>query len=103
MNIYSQSGYNDKFPGSIKVWRVGDKIPEWLSDRAKIEFVDGDGNLTLSTLETSTGGIEIMDSSGKNVLIKLNNKSDYLCISEDESGNIFSLSEKQINLLYKKK
>lgn len=101
MKVYNQSGYNDKYPESIKVWRVGDPIPEWLSDRAKIEFVDGDGNLTLSTLDTSSGGIEIMESSGKNVLAKLNSKKDYLCISSDETGNIFPLTVDQIELLYK--
>ena len=38
---YKQRGRNDKYPAKIEVWRIGEKVPEWLSDRAKVKFIDG--------------------------------------------------------------
>lgn len=98
---YIQSGYNDKYPWKITTWKWGDSIPDWLSDRAKVSFIDGNGNLTLETHETSSGGIEIVSSSGSGILVKLVSKKDYVCIENSEEGNIFTLTETQLNLLYK--
>lgn len=93
-----QSGYNDRYPLKIETWRLGEEIPDWLSDRAKINFIDGDGNLTLDIHETSSGGYEIINSGGTGTLILLKSKRDYVCMGD---GVIFPLSEIQLNLLYK--
>lgn len=95
--IYTQSGYNEAYPQEIETWKWGDDIPDWLSDRAKVNFVDGEGNITLETHETSSGGIEIIDSGGSGTLVKLRSKKDYVCNGDNK---IFPLTETQLNLLY---
>ena len=97
--ISIQRGENKNYPNQISTWRLGEKIPEWLSDQAKIKFIDGEGNLTLDWLETSTGGVEIQDSTGLNVLVRLKTKDSILCFSTD-TNKIFSLTPIQYNLLY---
>lgn len=98
MNYYVQTGKNDAWPKEIEIWKLGDPIPEWLSDQGKISFVDGEGNLTLETHETSSGGLEIVGSSGTGALVVMRDKKDYVAYGE---GKIFSLSDIQLNLLYK--
>ena len=100
MKRYKQKGENSKYPKEIKVWNVGDEIPEWLSDKAKVKFVDGEGNITLETNDTTTGGLEIWDSTGTSILVRLESKEDNVCIDLNEKGAIFSLTKKQTNLLY---
>lgn len=100
MKEFKQKGENKKYPNEIIAWIVGDKIPEWLSDKAKVKFVDGEGNITLETNETTTGGLEIKDSTGTSILVRLESKSDYVCIDKENKGSIFTLTKKQINLLY---
>lgn len=96
-----QRGYNSKYPEKIEFWRIGDDIPEWISDKAKVIFIDGEGKLTLEMTDTSTGGVEIMDSSGTRVLIRLESKKDYVCINSSHKGELFTLSQKQLDLLYR--
>ena len=98
MSVFIQSGYNSKYPLKIETWKLGETIPDWLSDKAKVNFVDGDGNLTLDIHETSSGGIEIINSGGTGTLVLLKSKRDYVCRGEDNI--IFPLSEIQLNLLY---
>ena len=97
--IAIQRGENKNYPYQITTWKIGEKIPEWLSDQAKVKFIDGEGNLTLDWLETSTGGLEIQDSSGLNVLTRLKTKDSILCYSSG-TNKIFSLTPVQFNLLY---
>lgn len=97
-----QRGENKNYPYQIITWRLGEKVPEWLSDRAKVKFIDGEGNLTLDWLETSTGGLDIQDSSGLNILVKMKTKESILCFSKKEN-RIFSLTPIQYNLLYTEK
>lgn len=94
-----QRGKNNKYPEQIEIWKLGNKVPEWLSDICKVDFVDGEGNLTLNLTETTTGGYELKTSDGKNTLIVVNNKKDYICYCP--GTKIFVLSEAQLNLLYK--
>lgn len=98
--IYVQFGKNDAWPREIEVWKLGDPIPEWLSDQGKVSFVDGDGNITLETHETSSGGFEIVASGGTGTLVMMKDKKDYVAIGK-ENNKIFSLSDIQLNLLYK--
>lgn len=106
-NLFIQRGENPKYPYKIKTWRLGEDVPEWISDNAKIQFLDGEGNITLSIIETNTGGFEIIKSDGSGVLVRLNNKRDYVCISDESITSpltikdIFPLTEHQLNLLYK--
>ena len=99
--IYVQFGKNDAWPREIEVWKLGDPIPEWLSDQGKVSFVDGDGNITLETHETSSGGLEIVASGGTGTLVMMKDKKDY--VAYNGRGKIFSLSDVQLNLLYKPK
>ena len=93
-----QRGMNSKYPEKINTWRLGENIPEWLSDRAKVLFIDGDGNITLDLLKLDTGGVEIKNSDGKGILVKMETGDSVLCYSNGK--NIFSLKPKQLELLY---
>jgi len=94
-----QRGRNSKYPSKIEVWREGDLVPEWLSDRARVESVDlGSGEKILKINKLSSGGIEIISSDWTNTLIKTSGEGDYVCFGDNR---IFSLSEIQLNLLYK--
>jgi hypothetical protein len=95
-----QKGRNNNYPKSIKIWKRGDRVPEWLSDRAFIASIDLNKGYNLKYRNTTTGGYEILDSSGVSVLIKVTNQEDYVCLGDN--GKIFSLSPKQLKLLYKK-
>lgn len=101
-NHYIQRGENDKYPKEITTWDLKETIPEWLIDKAKVKFVDGNGNVTLETKELTSGGFEIIDSTGTSILVKLENKMDKVCIDFNLKGPIFSLTENQLNLLYYK-
>ena len=95
-----QRGRNNKYPEKIEVWNQEmKKVPEWLSDAAKVEMVDlGTGNPILSMNKTSKGGVEILNASGSGVLIKTNNESDFICFGDSK---MFVLTKKQVKLLYK--
>ena len=94
-----QKGRNNLYPQSIRIWKRGEKVPEWLSDRAFITSIDLKNGYNLKYRETTTGGYEILDSSGVNVLIRTIGREDYVCLGDN--GRIFSLSPKQVKLLYK--
>lgn len=99
--IYTQLGHNDKYPEKIYTWKLGEAVPDWLSDKAKINFIDGDGNLTLDTHETSSGGFEIINSGGTGTLVTLRSKKDYVCVGvKKEEDIIFPLTQTQLELLY---
>lgn len=100
MTTYKQYGYNSKYPDKIETWQWGEKVPEWISDKAKVTFIDGEGNITLESRDINTGGVEIMSSSGTDVFIKLESKSDIVCKDTEDSNNIIVLSPIQLNLLY---
>lgn len=99
MRKYVQYGFNPSWPLEIETWSYGEKVPEWLSDEAKVLFIDGSGNITLETRELNTGGFEIMKSSGSEVLVKLINKTD-LVAYDLKTSRIFPITKKQLELLY---
>ena len=75
--LWKQRGYNCLWPYEIHTWEWGyQPIPEWLSDKAKIIFVDGEGNKTLATRELSGGGVEIIKAEGVEALVRLKSKTD---------------------------
>lgn len=94
-----QKGRNHDFPESIQIWKKGEKVPEWLSDRACIVSINMNTGYNLKYRNTTTGGYEILDSSGINVLVRAGSKDDYIC--KGDNGKFFSLSPKQLKLLYK--
>lgn len=93
-----QRGMNNLYPEKIKTWRIGEKIPEWLSDNARILSIDEDGNVKLDTYDLSSGGIAIKNSSGIGSLIELKTPDSIVCYSPGK--NIFSLKPEQLELLY---
>ena len=95
---YKQRGENPKYPEEIEVWRKGDSVPGWLSDRAKVKFLDGEGNITLERRNLADGGYEILDSSGLSVLARTTGQGDYICWGEDK---IFVLTPRQLEILYR--
>ena len=96
-----QCGRNSKYPRKIETWRIGEAIPEWLSDVAKIQSVDlGSGKMYIKMCDYDTSGFEITAADGYSPLVRAKNKSDYICYGDEK---IFSLTEAQIKLLYKEK
>ena len=96
-------GRNNRFPDKIDTWKFGENpVPEWLSEIAKVSSIDPDNDtIQLDFRKTNTGGIEILDSSGKSTLVKLETKDSYVCKNLDtEVGGIFALTPKQLELLY---
>ena len=99
MKKYKQSGRNDKYPKEIEIWKFGEQpIPDWISDRCKIKFIDAEGNITLDYRETNTGGIEFISADGTRTEFTLRNKNNYACWGDNR---LFTLREAQLNLLYK--
>lgn len=95
--MLTQRGKNNLYPETIKIWRLGDRVPEWLSDRAKVEGVDlGNADKMLKTTELSSGGFELYDASGKNVLVRVP-KGGMVCFG---NNRIFALSQAEFDLLY---
>lgn len=110
---YKQRGYNPDYPWIISTWKWGEPVPSWLIDRSKIEFMDGDGNITLGTRELSGGGYEIISSWGTEALVRVPSRGDYVYFSESSSlvlperwslgehpGKISSITQSQLSLLY---
>lgn len=92
-----QRGRNNKYPKIIETWKLGESVPEWLSDRSKVELVDlGNEDKKLKTTPLSSGGYEIYDASGKNVLTRVPDNG-LVCFGDNY---IFSLSSDEIELLY---
>ena len=70
--MWTQRGRNNLYPESIETWKQGETVPEWLSDRAKVEMVDlGNADKILKTSFLSSGGYEIYEASGKSVLVRV--------------------------------
>ena len=94
---YKQRGRNDKYPAKIEVWRIGEKVPEWLSDRAKVKFIDGEGNVTLDRRDRGDGSYEIVSAAGVQNLVIVSERTGAVCFGD---GRIFSLRERQLEILY---
>ena len=99
--MIKQKGYNSKFPRTlIETWRVGEEVPEWLSDKARVTFIDGNGKKTIERRDLTTGGYEIIAADGIGTLVSCKSREDYVCLSED--GYIFSLGLRKMEILYGK-
>lgn len=99
MRKYIQSGKNDIFPEIIEVWKFGEQpIPDWISDRCKVKFIDGLGNITLDYRETNIGGVEFISADSSKVAFSMKSKRDCVCWGDRK---LFILNETQLNLLYR--
>ena len=98
---YIKRGRNDKYPNKIEVWKLEDpNVPSWLSDISKIASITN-GNVQIDYRKTNTGGIEILDSSGTAVILRLDSEDFLVCKDlSTEFGGIIALSPKQVELLY---
>lgn len=94
---YKQRGRNSKYPSKVEVWKIGDKVPEWLSDRAKVKFIDGEGNVTLDRRDRRDGSYEIIEAAGIQTLVTVEERGGVICFGD---GKIFSLRERQLEILY---
>lgn len=97
-NKIKQKGYNPDYPKVAEVWKYGDPIPEWLSDRAEIKGLDKEGKPVLDVRKETTGEIEILESGKRNILVKLKSEDSVLLYSETHP--IISLTPHQLELLY---
>lgn len=94
---YKQRGRNSKYPETIEVWKIGEGVPEWLSDRAKVKFIDGNGNVTLDRRDRGDGSYEIIEAAGVQTLVTVPERIGVVCFGE---GKVFSLKERQLEILY---
>ena len=94
---YKQRGRNDKYPEVIETWKIGERVPVWLSDRAKVKFIDGNGDVTLDRRDRGDGSFEIIGASGVQILVTVSERSGVICFG---GGRIFSLRERQLEILY---
>lgn len=93
-----QKGYNLDYPLEAELWRYGDPVPEWLSDRANIAGLDKEGKPILDVRNETSGAIEILESGKRDVLVRLKSKDSVLLYSETHP--IISLTPHQLELLY---
>lgn len=92
-----QRGRNEKYPDEIKVWRLGDPVPLWLSDVAMVKEVKDDGSVVIDLrMADEDKGFEIIGPENR-ILVKTMENSEVVCYGE---GRFFALSKKQLNLLY---
>ena len=94
---YKQRGKNDKYPGVIETWKIGERVPEWLSERAKVRFIDGEGGVTLDRRDREDGSYEIIEASGVKPLVTVTERKGIVCFGD---GKVFSLREHQLEILY---
>ena len=45
-----QRGRNEKYPNEIKIWKLGDPVPSWLSDLAKVKKIKQDGSIVIDII-----------------------------------------------------
>lgn len=94
-----QRGENIEFPSEIETWKWGEPVPEWLSDIAKVAAIDDKtSQVQLEILPTNTGGFSLKDSGGRDTLITVPSKKDFVCKGSD--GKVFVLTPLQLKLLY---
>lgn len=92
-----QRGRNTKYPETIETWKLGEKVPSWLSNVCAVKEVDKGGNIKLDMRETDGGGYELIASGVNQILVKVKGSDDYVCFGD---SRVFTLTQKQIELLY---
>ena len=97
-----QKGRNSKYPAQIETWQLGELVPDWLSDVARIKGLDGSGNKILDLQKTNAGGYTLKAAGENIILVSAKTMNDYVCYGKNESGHyyMFTLTSSQFNLLY---
>lgn len=97
--LLKQSGENKNYPEICDAWKMGEPIPEWLSDSARVKEIKEDGTVVLSTSTTSSGGVMILGHQGPtDILVTL--KSEESWIIHSKTHKLISLTDLQLRLLY---
>lgn len=96
--IFIQCGRNDKYPEQVETWRKGEPLPSWISDNCKIIGMEGT-SLIPCYRGVVGGGYEIIRENGQS-LVSTKSDKDFVCLGDNK---IFSLTPKQMELLYKEK
>lgn len=92
-----QRGRNEKYPDEIKTWRLGEPVPSWLSDVARVKEIKDDGSVVIDLrIADNDNGFEIIDPENR-ILVKTKSNSDFICYGDRK---IFTINENQLNLLY---
>lgn len=104
--IYIQRGENSDYPKEIRVWRKISKLspPSWMTDICKVVSIDN-GYYQLEVRKFNTGEYEYL-APDLTPIVHVSDDSDYICygdINKYRKNYIFSLTPKQLNLLYKPK
>lgn len=97
-NTVTQKGNNPDYPKEAYIWTLSEEVPEWISDRAKISGFKETGEPILMIRRKSSGGLELLDSSGKETLISLKTEDSWVLFSS--SHPLISLTPHQLELLY---
>ena len=91
-----QRGRNEKYPFEIKTWKLGEPVPQWISDVARVKEIKEDGSVVIDVRKHTNGGFEIIGPENQ-ILIETKNDSDLVCFG---SGKFFVLTNKQLDLIY---
>ena len=95
----TQKGYNPDYPKEAYIWTPSNPIiPEWISDRAKVIGFSESGEPILYTRPKSSGGFEILDTTGGSVLVSLRTEDSWVLYST--SHPLMSVTPHQLELLY---
>lgn len=62
MSKLKQWGFNPDYPDPAETWKPGEKVPEWLSDNAKVAGFNSDGSIMLDTYTDKEGKVHIRDT-----------------------------------------
>lgn len=92
-----QKGYNPKYPKEIETWKLGENIPDWLLDVCKVESINEFGEIKLA-IRKLTNGYSLINSGSNVSLVSTKSNDDFICFGDN---HIFSLTEKQMSILYK--
>ena len=58
------------------------RFRRWLSDRAKVKFIDGEGNVTLDRRDRGDGSYEIVSAAGVQNLVIVPERTGAVCFGE---------------------
>lgn len=97
-----QSGENKKYPMTILVWDLKGNNPDWLVDVCKVKSISEDGIEILDIVETTSGGLIYKSSDGRNSVVDVKDKNDYVLCKDIKSSKIISLNHVQLHLLYER-
>ena len=98
MRKLKQWGYNPDYPIEVEGWKIGEKVPDWLSDVAKVSGFDGKtGDILLDMWTDKQGKFHIKDTYRPIDLLVIPN-TDSMVVYGD--GKLIVLDPEEIDFLY---